>query len=273
MRISTVKLLLKDALKNIKRHSTTSITSIFTVMLTLLVLGLLTLSILNIKPALVSVYSEFEVRVALKEKVEPTDKQSIYKKIKESKVSANITFDNNTSPSGTYIIKVNDPSDIPKVTSQISGLQGINKISEDQIIPMNISSLIKILQVLGEIAFFILIILIFFIIKYTMKLAIYTRIDEINLIQCLGATDWFIRLPFIFEGMVIGFLGALTSIILLYFLYSFAFKQVTYIFGRTDINLINISFVCTTMSWSFILIGIILTTIGSILVVKKHLVV
>ncbi|MGH4124221.1 MAG: FtsX-like permease family protein [Clostridium sp.] len=159
------------------------------------------------------------------------------------------------------------------VYSQFNGLQGIDKINSGQNIPKEFLVRIKIIQWLEVIIFPILIAVIFFLIKFAMKLAIYPRLKEISIMQYLGATDWFIRLPFIFEGMIIGFLGAVSGVIALYLLYVFVFRQITSYPATMLINFINPYFIFTTLSWSFILIGIILTTIASFLVIKKFLIV
>ncbi|MBZ9637650.1 FtsX-like permease family protein [Clostridium sp. FP1] len=168
---------------------------------------------------------------------------------------------------------MNGPDDIPKIISQLNSLQGINKINSTQNFPRKILIMIKAIQWIGVILFLILIVATFYLIKCTMKLAIHPRLNEISIMQYLGATDWFIRWPFIFEGMIIGFLGAVSAVIAIFFLYSFVYKQINSYFATVFINFINPSFIFTTMSWSFILIGIILTTIGRILVMKKFLII
>ena len=112
----------------------------------------------------------------------------------------------------------------------------------------------------------------FILIKNTLKLAMYPRRDEISIMQYLGATDWFIKWPFIFEGIIIGFLGAISAVIIMYFLYSYVYRQVTP-YVATTISFIDPSFIFTTISWSFILIGIILGAIGSIFAIRKFLIV
>ncbi|MBZ9687480.1 ABC transporter permease [Clostridium estertheticum] len=273
MRISTLNLLLKDASKNLRNNATTSIASIATIMSTLFVLGLFVLFMLNLKMGIIGIYSQFEVRVTLKDHIKITDQQNIRKKIEAANVVTYITFENNTPLSSSYIIKVNAPDDIPKIISQLNGLQGINKINGTQNFPTKILIIIKIIQWIGVILFLILVVATFFLIKCTIKLAIYPRLNEISIMQYLGATDWFIRWTFIFEGMIIGFLGAVSAVIAIYFLYSFVYRQVNSYFATMFIIFIDPSFIFTTISWSFILIGIILTTIGSILVIKKFLIV
>ena len=272
MKISTLNLLSKDASKNLRNNATTSISSMASIMSTLFILGLFVLFMLNIRMGIIGIYTQYEVRVTLKDDIKITDQQNIYKKIQTSNVVTDI-FENNTSLPVSYIIKVNGPNDIPKIISRFKGVQGINKINSSQNIPNNILGMIKIIQWLGVILSLILMVATFFLIKNTIKLAIYSRINEINMMQYLGATDWFIRRKFIFEGIITGFLGSVSAVIVLYFLYSFTYRKANSYYATLFISFVKPSFIFTTISWSFILIGIILTTIGNIFVVKKLLIV
>jgi len=227
---------------------------------------------LNLRMGIIGIYTQYEVRVTLKDDIKITDQQNIYKKIQASNVVTDI-FENNTSLPVSYIIKVNGPNDIPKIISQFKGVQGINKINSSQNIPNNILGMIKIIQWLGVILSLILMVATFFLIKNTIKLAIYSRINEINMMQYLGATDWFIRRKFIFEGIITGFLGSVSAVIVLYFLYSFTYRKANSYYATLFISFVKPSFIFTTISWSFILIGIILTTIANIFVIKKLLIV
>lgn len=271
MKISTLNLFLKDAPKNFRNNAATSIVSTTVIMSTLFILELFLVFFLNLKMGIIGVYSQFEIRVTLKDDIKIAEQQNIYNKIKAVKVVADIAFENNTPLSAAYIIKVNESDDIPKITSRLNGLQGINKIDSGEYVPKRILVIAKIIQWIGAMLFFILVIAAFFLIKNIIKLAIYPRHNEIRIMQYLGATDWFIRWPFIFYGMIVGFLGGVFAVIAIYFLYSFAYRQAASFFPTMFVNFINPSFILTTMSWSFILIGIILSTIGSILVVKKFL--
>ncbi|WP_026884538.1 FtsX-like permease family protein [Clostridium akagii] len=269
MRISNLNLFLKDALKNLRRNSTSSISSITTVMSTLFVLGIFLLFILNVKMGIIGIETQSEIKATLKHDIKITDQQNIYNKIKGEDSVTFFTFHNEPPLSPAYMIKVNAPNDIPKIISQIKGLQGINKINVVQNVQRNVSSMASKIQFIGVILFPIILVASFFLIKNTIKLAIYPRRNEISLMQSVGATDWFIRWPFIFEGMIIGVLGAVSSVIAIYLFYSFIYR---YFLVATLISFMHPSFIFTTMSWIFILIGITLDTIGSLLVVKKYLV-
>ncbi len=219
---------------------------------------------------IIGVGTQAEIQVNLKYNIKITDQQNIYNKIKAANSVTFFTFHNDTPLSAAYIIKVDGPNDIPKIISRIKGLQGINKINVVQTVQRNVSSIAEKIQWVGVILFPILMVASFFLIKNTIKLAMYPRRNEISIMQYIGATDWFIRWPFIFEGIIIGFLGAVLAVIAIYLFYSFIYR---YYLATTLISFIDPSFIFTTISWSFILIGIILETIGSLLVIRKYLIV
>lgn len=271
MKLSTINLFVKDSSKNLRSNATTSIASIAAIMSALFILGMFLLFILDLRMGIMGIYTQFEIIVDLKADIEVTDYQNIYNKIKAVNGITDITFENNAPLSASYIIKVNGSEDIPKIISLLNGLQGINKISSGKNVPRRIFAITKAIQLIGTILFLILMAASFFIIKNTIKLAIYPRLNEISIMQYLGATYWFIRCSFIFEGIILGFLGALSAVIALFYLYSFIFTKVASFLETNLINLISPSFIFTTMSWSFILIGIILSSFGSILVVNKFL--
>ncbi|AKN34116.1 cell division protein FtsX [Clostridium carboxidivorans P7] len=298
MRNNVLNLFLKDALKSFRRNYIISTSSIATVMSTLFILGIFLIFLLNVKSALIGIYSQFEIQVTLMDDIKITDQQNIYNKIKAAKGVTDITFgnkkqssenvkkkldnrnkslladfENDTPVSASYIIKVNRSEDIPKIISQTNGLQGINEINSKQSIPKKIFVIVKTLQWIGVVLFLILMVASSFLIKNTIKLAIYPRRNEIIIMQYVGATDWFIRWPFIFEGIIIGFLGAVSAVIVIYFLYSFVYRKVTPYLVMMSISFIDPSFILTTISWSFILIGIIMSVIGSILGIRKFLIV
>ncbi len=270
MKISNLNLFFKDALKNLRRNATSSISTITTVMATLFVLGVFLLFMLNLKMGIIGVGTQAEIQVNLKHDIKTTDQQNIYNKIKAENSVTFFSFRNDTPGSASYIIEVNGPKDIPKIISQIKGLHGIDNINVVQTVQRNVPSIAEKIQWVGVILFPILMVASFFLIKNTIKLAIYPRRNEISIMQYIGATDRFIRWPFIFEGIIIGFLGAVSAVIAIFLFYSFIYR---YYLEATLISFIYPSFILRTVSWSFILIGIILVVLGNLLVIRKYLIV
>jgi cell division transport system permease protein len=153
MNISTLNLLSKDASKNLRNNATTSISSITSITSTLFILGLFVLFMLNLRMGIIGIYSQYEVRLTLKDDIKITDQQNIYKKIQASNVVTDSTFENNTPLPKSYIIKANGSNDIPKIISRFKGVNGINKINSSQNIPNNILGMIKVIQWIGVILF------------------------------------------------------------------------------------------------------------------------
>ncbi|QAA33035.1 FtsX-like permease family protein [Clostridium manihotivorum] len=272
MRINTLKFLLKSTLKNIKRHSSTFISCTITVMLTLFILEMFVLATMNLRTGVVSVYTKYEVQATLKGNLSITEKKDIDRSINALTTPTNVTLLDDPF-AANYIIRVSRPDDVAKMESQLSSIQGIDRITDDKAIPPTIISLSKVIILIGSVIFVLLITAIFFLIKRVLRLAIHTRIDEINIMQYLGATDWFIKLPVVFEAISIGFLGAAISVIAVYFSYVSLYDQIKIFLGKTFIEFILPAFICTTMSWSFILIGILITTISSMFIIRKYLVI
>jgi cell division transport system permease protein len=112
------------------------------------------------------------------------------------------------------------------------------------------------------------------IISNTIKLTVYARRREIGIMKYIGANDWFIRWPFIIEGMVIGLVGAVISFILTSYGYNAIESYVNreLISGSLEVlrvkSLDNIS---ARLLLLYVIIGTVMGAIGSIISVRKHL--
>jgi cell division transport system permease protein len=127
-------------------------------MSTLFVLGIFLLFMLNLKIGIIGVGTKAEIQVNLKYDIKITDQKNIYNKIKAANSVTFFTLRNDTPLSAAYIIEVNGPNAIPKIISQIKGLQGINKINVVQTVP----SIAETIQWVGVILFPILMVASFF---------------------------------------------------------------------------------------------------------------
>ena len=87
----------------------------------------------------------------------------------------------------------------------------------------------------------------------------------------VGATDWFIRWPFIIEGMVIGVLGAVLSTVALYFLYKFSYGYITSNLTMLLVPLVDPSFIFSGMIFEFIGGGVLVGGVASFLALRKFL--
>jgi cell division transport system permease protein len=285
-----------DAFKSLKRNTTISIASMATVLATLFVFGVFLLTGINVSHGISDVESKVEVKVFLKDDIKLAEQKAIESELRnisgvkevthESKDEAlqkfreqlkdNATIlkgydeKNNPLPS-SFIVKL-DNADVAKtVESSVKDMSGVEDIGNDQDLIDKIASFAKTIKWVGVILFAVLIGVSLFLIINTIKLTVYSRRREVGIMKFVGATDWFIRWPFIIEGMVIGILGAIFSNLILYFSYKEVYRKITE--SLYTIQLLSPSYVLTTLSWQFILSGALIGIFGSIIALRKFLVV
>ena len=110
-----------------------------------------------------------------------------------------------------------------------------------------------------------------FLIMNTTKLTVYSRRREVGIMKFVGATDWFIRWPFVIEGMVIGLIGATLACGTLFFAYNALFNWASSQF--MFMSLVPVNYVLTTLTGEFMIGGIVVGGIASIIALRKFLIV
>lgn len=294
MRISTIKFSIVDALKSLKRNKTISSAAAATVAATLFILGVFWLTIQNVNQGILEVESRVEVKVILKDNMTMLQQRDIEKKIKdvdgvedvsyETKAQAIEKFrkqlgeqnkglldglDKDNPMPNSYIIKVQKPEVVSNVVSAIKGMPGIDEIKDGRDIVNKIITITRSIKWIGSVMFVILMGVSLFLIGNTIKLTVYSRRREIGIMKYIGATDWFIRWPFIIEGMIIGVAGGIVADIILYYAYRMAYTKVSS--GLVMIQLVEPQYVLTNILGLFILVGMIIGAAGSISSIRKFL--
>lgn len=294
MRINTIKYSLIDALKSLKRNTTLSFASIITVSLTLFMFGIYLLAMLNANEIVKNIESKLEVSVFLKEDASTSDKENIQKTITSIQGVTKIGFvtkdealekwkdqlgeenqdlvqgfdEKNPLPE-SFTVTVENAEIVKTVVTNTEKLDGIEKVVANQDLVNRISAVVGGVKWVGFAALIILIPICLLLIGNTIKLAVYSRRREVNIMKFVGATDWFIRWPFIIEGIIIGIVGAILSSALLIPLYSLAYNKLSsYV---VMINLVTPQYLIMNILWIFILSGTLIGGIGSILSIRKFL--
>ena len=295
MIINTFKHYIVDALKSLKRNKTISLASAITVTATLLIMGILIILVQNVNIGMNNLQSQIEIQVFLKDDIDNSQQENIGQELKQisgvkdiefedkadalEKFTEQISDDNNSllnnySPSNnplpnSYIIKLENPEMSEQVISSIENIEGIESIGNDREFTNKIVSISKNIKWIGIALFALMVSVSIFLISNTIKLTIYSRRREIGIMKFVGATDWFIRWPLIIEGAIIGLVGAVTSNILLYYLYKIVFSKINE--SLLLVNLLSPSYITQTLQWQLILVGIVIGGIGSLLSLFKFL--
>lgn len=287
MKINTFKYYIIDAFKSLNRNKTISLASVITVTATLFLMGVFILLSQNIQIGMKNVESLLQIQVFLKDGISITEQENINQKLSsisgisdveyedksealdkfnkevsenDSSLLNNYDSSNNPLPN-SYILKLEKPEVSKQVISSIENMPGIESISNDQEFTNKIISISNSLKWISIVLFILMMATSIFLISNTIKLTIFSRRKEIGIMKYVGATDWFIRWPFIIEGAVIGLIGASASNVLLYSLYKIIFIKINE--NLLLINLLSPSYITQILQWQFILVGILIGGIGS----------
>ncbi|MCQ2968983.1 MAG: permease-like cell division protein FtsX [Clostridium sp.] len=296
MKINTISYFIVDALKSIKRNITVSFAAMLTVLVTFFVLGTFTLVGLNFNKTIEDVAEKIEIKVYLQDDIKLVNQREIEIKLSEQKGVKSVVYESkdeafanlkkdlegnsgmlegysleNNPLASSYIVTLEDASYASDVTKAVENMTGVESISNQQELIDKISRVVDFVQILGIVLFFVFIGVSIFLIMNTIKLAVYSRRREVGIMKFVGATDWFIRWPFVIEGMIIGVVGSVLATAMLYFIYRGAFGFIAS--NLLIANLVPVSFILTNLLGGFLLGGILVGAIGSIAALRKFLVV
>ncbi|MVX62314.1 FtsX-like permease family protein [Clostridium chromiireducens] len=287
MNINTFKYYIIDAFKSLNRNKTISLASVITVTTTLFLMGVFILLSQNIQIGMKNVESQLQIQVFLKDGISITDQENINQKLSsipgisdveyedksealdkfnkevsenDNSLLSNYDSSNNPLPN-SYIVKLEKPEVSEQVISSIENMSGIESINNDQEFTNKIISISNSLKWISIVLFILMMATSIFLISNTIKLTIFSRRKEIGIMKYVGATDWFIRWPFVIEGAAIGLIGAIASTVLLYSLYKIVFIKINE--SLLLINLLSPYYITQTLQWQFVLTGILIGGIGS----------
>ena len=244
MRFSTKQYFIKETYKSIRRNGFMSFASISTVAVSLLVLGMFLMIFLNTNN--LAQYLENQVQISVYMQDSATDKElasvkdkltkmpGVLKVTQVSKQEAlerfrkrlgdqdqllNSLGKENPFPN-SFEVQVDNPERIKVLTPQIGQLNKVETAKFGQEVVEHLFQLTKILRFGGILLVVFLAMATLFIISNTIRLTVFARRKEVIIMKYVGATDWFIRWPFILEGMTLGFFGAVVAFILINSIYS-----------------------------------------------------
>lgn len=183
-------------------------------------------------------------------------------------------FDSETNPlSKSFEISLDGIEYQKDVLSKLQDMEGVRNIKHAQSETEILMKVNKGLSIVGIVVITILGIISVVIIMNTIKISVYTRRNEINIMKFVGATDWFIRWPFIIEGMLIGTIGSAIPMAVSWPIYG---KAIEMIYNYVPIfkNMVKFKFSIDIFSVLLpvsLVAGILLGVIGSVSSIRKHL--
>ena len=287
---------LKQAFKQIKRNKGMTFTSTFAITAMLIILGMFMMVIINITTAaeiIKSDYNNIEIFVKDSVKAEELDKVrddiSQWKDVNTATVRTKAEameilkiswgengymlegLNRNPLPN-SIVITVDNLENSDSVVSKAEKLDCVEDVSYYKDTVDKLLSATKGFQMAAFVTIIFLIIVSTVVVSNTVKLTVLNRSEEIEIMKYVGATNWFIRAPFLLEGIMIGLVSALLSAGLI----SLIYKSVIEVIGdqlalMISMPLVPISFISVNLIWIFIALGVSIGAWGSIISMRRFL--
>lgn len=290
MKLDTVFYFFSEGAANVRRN--TSLISLCTVAVSLFILGLVSLLMVNLRYVAQDLGSRVEIRVFLKEDLKDAERSSLRWRIASLEGVESITFvskeealqrlrrqlgerqglldvlDENPLPD-SFDLRVKKPELVAELAASIRKLPGVDEVTTGGDFVERLIALGRLLWAASLILMGIFLLASILIIGNAVRLSLFARRREIEIMKLVGATDWFIRWPFIIEGMIIGTIGAVISGTLLYFLYRFAVDKA--IARAPFIPVMTDSTVTLWLCVGLVVAGLFIGGIASGLFVRRYL--
>ena len=170
-----------------------------------------------------------------------------------------------------YVVHLIDSEQMAETRVAVESVPGIAKVRADETISNGFITVRNIVGVVSVALIAILLIVSVFIISNTIKLTTFDRRDEIAIMKMVGATNAFIRWPFVFEGMLLGLCGAVAAFALQWFLYG---AMSGAIMENDTLQLVSITpfnKICGPVAVAFVLAGLVVGVGGSLTAIRKFL--
>ncbi|HEX2938231.1 MAG TPA: FtsX-like permease family protein, partial [Ruminiclostridium sp.] len=156
-----------------------------------------------------------------------------------------------------------------KTVDTIEKIDGVKYVRQDEGLASRLVSIRKVVGLTGFWLSIVLAVISLFIISNTIKLAMFSRKREINIMKFVGATDWFIRWPFIIEGLLIGLLAGVVALAAQYFVYQKFLSGIITVLNAT--KPLNYSGFLWFIVPGFLAGGVLVGVLGSVMSVRKYL--
>ncbi|OGO82771.1 MAG: hypothetical protein A2Y18_06095 [Clostridiales bacterium GWD2_32_19] len=174
----------------------------------------------------------------------------------------------------SFEIKLRNNKDEQVVIELLSKIKQIVKINTPKEAMQLLINLKNFIQATSAVIIIILVVVGVILIGNTIQLTVHIRKNEIRIMKYIGATDWFVRWPFVIEGLFIGFLGTLIPLITLFFTYNFfvnIFKQALSINEESLISFMPVLEIYQSLVPAALILGLGMGIVGSLIIIRKHL--
>ena len=285
---------IRDALKSVVRNFSLSFASIMCTTITLILVAVAVVAAANVNNATKLIEDELTIVTYLKKDVTEEQIENIKSEISSYKNIEEVTFKSkdewklemseyddsfktvlnylDENPlMDSFVLKVNDVKKLSETSEYIKAINGIDTVKYGEGMVEQVISIFDIVQKIVVVVVIALVVVTSFLISNTIKLTIFSRRNEIEIMRLVGASNITIKLPFLFEGFIIGLIGSIIPVCITIYGYVILYSR---LHGKLFSNMIMLIKPYPFVFWVSLIviaIGALVGMYGSIKAVRKYL--
>ena len=285
---------IRDAFKSVLRNFSLSFASIMCTTITLILVSVALICAANIENATKSIEDELSIVVYLDGEVTEEQINNIRADIDSQENVSEVIFKSNTEWKeemseyddtfetvlnyldenplmNSFIIRVNDVNHLSDTAEYVKSISGVDTVKYGEGMVDNIISAFNVVEKVVVVIVIALILVTAFLISNTIKLTIFSRRNAIEIMRLVGASNIAIKLPFIFEGFIIGVIGAIIPICITIYGYVILYGALNgHVFSNMIVLIEPYNFVFW-VSLVLLILGAVVGMLGSLKAVRKYL--
>ncbi len=239
MKVRTIEYYIREVFISLRRNNWMSVASIGTVAVSLFIFGMFLMMVMNMNKLAENMESQVQINVYLLDKVDREQARDIEKDLKEIEGVESVGFvtkdeamerfkdrlgdqktlldalDETNPLPDSFEVTVTNPDLVKTAAEKMEKLDGVECAKYGQDVMEHLFEITRLLRIFGFTLMLVLAFATLFIISNTIRLTVFARRKEIAIMKYVGATDWFIRWPFVMEGMVLGLFGSIIAAMVL----------------------------------------------------------
>ncbi len=296
MKIRTVSYMMRQGVKGLWRNRMMTFASIGSVASALIILGIVFMIILNINNLAETAKGQFDsIQMYLKDDLDQKQIDEIGKVVHKIEGIESVYYISKTEAlqdlkkqwgehgyllegleanplPNSYVLKLKDISYSDQVVGQVKKISGLEEVKYYKDVVDKLLRITHFIRMTGMIVIVILIGISMFIISNTIKITVAARYREINIMKYVGATNWFVRWPFLIEGMILGFTGSVIALAVIGYSYKSVLDLITEkMYIMVSSYMIPTPLLVNNLGVIFLVLGTGIGALGSIFSMRKFL--
>lgn len=293
MSLNRITYLFKEGLRGVFSHGFRSFASVTVIAACLIIMGSFGLVAVNVDNLIGNMEEDSQILAFVDESLSDSDALSIEGAIRSipnvrdvqfiSREEAMENYKNTYGDStvfenlnasvfrNRYVIRLNDITLMRDTAATVDAVNGVAEVNAPVSIAEGFIAVRNVVSVITAILIVILLVVSVFMMSNTIKLATFTRRDEIAVMKMVGASNSFIRTPFVVEGLILGLLGSGIAFLLQWAVYNFIAQKISVSIAASLIQVMPFSLLMTPLLIVFLAIGILVGAFGGAMAIRNYL--